>query len=136
MFGALDVSASALVANRVRMDTIAGNLANVYTTLGPDRAYERRVPMFTLGQSPDNTAAPGVHVSEIAIDSRPGRLVHMPGHPHAIQDGANAGMVRLPNVDPLEEMVNGMLAARAYEANITVMGATRGMMNAALRMIA
>jgi flagellar basal-body rod protein FlgC len=117
------------------MDTIAGNLANVHTTRGVGQAYQRRVPVFAVGASKDQPGSPGVHVTEILSDARPGRLEYQPGHIHAYPDGRMAGMVRMPNVDPLQEMINGMLAARAYEANITAMGATRAMANAALRIM-
>ena len=61
---------------------------------------------------------------------------HDPAHVHAFPDGPQAGMVQMPNVDQLEEVVNGMMAARAYEANLTVMGMTRAMASAALRLLA
>lgn len=136
MFGALDISTSALVAQRIRMDTIASNVANAQTVIGEDQAYQRRAVIFSTGASSDDPGKPGVHVSQIMTDTRPGELVHQPGHKYAIKSGPNKGMVRMPNVNALEEMINLMEAARAYDANITVMNATKTIANAALRIIA
>ncbi|MCG3137966.1 MAG: Flagellar basal-body rod protein FlgC [Phycisphaerae bacterium] len=136
MFGALDISTSALVAQRIRMDTIAGNMANAQTLIGEDKAYQRRVPIFAIGASSENPEQPGVHVAEIMLDPRPGELVYDPNHPLAIRNGPNQGFVRQPNVNELEEMINAMEAARAYEANITVMNGTRAMLNSAMKLIA
>jgi flagellar basal-body rod protein FlgC len=135
MFGTLDISASALVAQRIRMDTIAGNLANASTTTGVGQAYQRRAVLFAAGAAPGAAPESGVHVAEIVLDPRPGRLAYQPGHNHPFPGGPQKDMVRMPNVDPLEEMVNGMLAVRAYEANIAVMSTTRSMVGAALRLL-
>jgi flagellar basal-body rod protein FlgC len=103
---------------------------------GEDQAYQRRAVIFSTGASSDDPSQPGVHVSQIMTDTRPGELVHQPGHEFAIKSGPNKGMVRMPNVNALEEMINLMEAARAYDANITVMNATKTIANAALRIIA
>ncbi len=136
MFGVFDVSTSALVAQRIRMDTLAGNMANAHTLIGEDRAYQRRVPVFSVGASADQPDQPGVHVAEIALDPRPGDLKWDPSHPFAIKSGPNQGYVRMPNVNELEEMVNLIEASRAYEANINVFNATRAMVGGALKLIA
>lgn len=139
MFGSLEVSTSALVAQRVRIDTIAGNIANAFTTADADgRAvpYRRRVVLFESGNPSAGRGAPGVHVSKIVEDPSPPRLVHEPNHPHAIKSGPQAGYVRYPNVDPAVEMINAIEAARAYEANVTVMDITKTLAAAALRMLA
>ena len=104
MFGALDISTSGLVAQRIRLDTVAGNMLNAHTTLGPDQAYQRRVPVFSVGRSGDPADGPGVHVAEIVVDQRPGELVYDPDHIHAIKSGEHEGMVRQPNVNVLETM--------------------------------
>ena len=135
MFGALDISTSGLVAQRIRLDTVAGNMLNAHTTLGPDQAYQRRVPVFSVGRSGDPADGPGVHVAEIVVDQRPGELVYDPDHIHAIKSGEHEGMVRQPNVNVLEEYVNGMLAVRAYEVNIAALNATKAMATAALRLL-
>jgi flagellar basal-body rod protein FlgC len=136
MFGALDISTSALVAQRVRMDTIAGNIANAEATMradGQPGPFKRRMAIFETG---DGKSGAGVHVSEIREDPSPGRFVYDPGHPHAIQSGAYRGYVQYPNVDLGTEMVNAMLASRAYEANISAMEVTKSMMSATMRLLA
>lgn len=132
MFGALDTSTSALVAQRVRLDTIAGNIANAYSTEradGQPGPYRRREALFTAG---DGNGGPGVHVSEVAEDPSEFRVVYEPGHPAADP----RGYVEYPNVDLSMEMINGMVAARAYEANVTAIEVTKSMMNSTLRILA
>lgn len=136
MFGSLDTSTSALVAQRIRMDTIAGNIANAQATSRDDGRpgpFKRRIAVFETG---DSQGRPGVHVSRIVEDPRPGERVYQPEHPHAIKSGAFAGYVEYPNIDLPTEMVNAMLATRAYEANITAMDATKNMISATLRIVA
>jgi len=136
MFGTLDVSTSALVAQRVRMDTIAGNVANAYSTKradGQPGPYQRRFAIFSAG---DGKGGPGVHVKKILEDRSPGRMVHDPDHPDAVQDGKWKGYVEYPNVEPITEMTNAMLASRAYEANIAVMDVTKRMVAGSLRLLA
>ncbi|MEE8169911.1 MAG: flagellar basal body rod protein FlgC [Phycisphaerae bacterium] len=132
MFGALEAGTSALVAQRIRMDTIAGNVQNVSTTQradGEPGPYRRRVALFATG---DGRGQPGVHVAEIIEDPSPLRRVHEPGHPMADSEG----YVWYPNVDPSVEMVNMIEAARAYEANVTAMEVTKSMMASTLRLLA
>src|SRR5580765_817968 len=99
MFGSLDISTSALVAQRVRMDAIAGNIANAQALQRADGRpgpYQRRFAVFTEG---DGRGGPGVHVQEVAEDESAPRMVYEPGNPHAIKDGRMKGMVAYPNVD-------------------------------------
>ena len=136
MFGSLDISTSGLIAQRTRLDTIAGNIANAQATRRDDGLpgpYRRRFTVFTTG---DGKGGPGVHVGEVREDQAPGQLVDMPWHPHAIQSGPNKGKVEFPNVDMSTEMINAMLASRAYEANISAMEVTKDMMSATLRILA
>lgn len=139
MFGTLEISTSALVAQRTHLDTIAGNIAGMYTTRdaeGRPVPYRRRVALMAPGNPAVGPKAPGVHVAGVVEDPSPFRLIHDPGHPDAMQDGPQAGYVRMPNVDYSTEMVNALEATRAYEANITVMEATKTMLAAAMRLIA
>ncbi|HUW83936.1 MAG TPA: flagellar basal body rod protein FlgC [Phycisphaerae bacterium] len=132
MFDALDISVSALQAQRIRMDTVAGNLANAFTTRNADgqgEPYRRRFVVFAEG---DGGGGRGVHVGRIGEDPAPPRLVHEPGHPDA---DAN-GYVRYPNVQVSTEMINALEAARAYEANITAMQVTKSMVSNTLRLLA
>jgi len=130
MFGTLDTSTSALVAQRIRLDTIAGNIANASVP-----GYHRRVPLFATGFADGELHRPGVHVSEIRVDPRPGRLQWDPSHPHAAQSGPHAGYVEMSNVSTLLEMTNALEAARAYDANITLINATKAMADAALSLL-
>lgn len=135
MFGSLDVSTSALVAQRIRLDTIAGNIANAQATRRADGRpgpYLRRVAVFETG---DGRGGAGVHVSRIVEE--PGvERIYEPEHPHAIRSGPFKGYVEYPRIDLPTEMVNAMLASRAYEANVTAMEATKGMITASLRILA
>ncbi len=131
MYGAHDVSTSGLVAQRIRMDISAGNLANDGV-----RGHKRRVPVFTTGIAPGMLQQPGVHVAEIQLDRSPGHMKYDPDSPYAIQSGPNKGSVEMSNVSVLEEMINAIEAARAYDANITMISATRAMADAALRLVA
>jgi flagellar basal-body rod protein FlgC len=136
---ALKTSASGLSAQRLRMNLIAGNLANVNTTRtaqgGP---YKRQDAVFQADpQSSGFTEALSrslasqhvqVQVVEIREDNRPPMLKYEPGHPDA--DGE--GYVALPNINVMEEMVNMISAGRSYEANVTAIRATKEMAAAAI----
>lgn len=139
MLSALDISTSALVAQRVNLDTIAGNIANMHATRDADgnpNPYRRRVALFSTGATSGTHPAPGVHISGIQEDPSAFRLVHNPGHPDAIQEGPQKGYVQMPNVDYSTEMINAIMASRAYEANVAVMDITKTMASATLRLIA
>jgi flagellar basal-body rod protein FlgC len=132
MFDALDISSSALKAQRTRLDTIAANLANMNTTRSADgKPYRRRFAVFAPGR-PEDVNAPGVRVSGIELDRSEFRKAYEPGHPDADAEG----YVRYPNVDLAVEVVNAMEASRAYEANVTAMEVTKAMINSTLRLIA
>ena len=137
MFGALDISASALVAQRTNLDVIAGNIANMYTTRGGDgEPFRRRVALFAAGNPAAGKDAPGVHIRQVVRDPSPFRKEYNPSHPDALRSGPDKGYVRMPNVELSTEMVNAMAAARAYEANVTVMEITKTMAAASLRLLA
>jgi flagellar basal-body rod protein FlgC len=134
------ISASALRAERLRLDVIASNMANANTTEtlegGP---YRRKNVVFVpkdlprdfgeqLGELGQLGKPPGVTVADVVEDVTPPRLVFDPGHPDANADG----FVAYPNVNPITEMVDLQAATRAYEANIQVVTATRRFADAAL----
>src|SRR4051812_11414494 len=111
MFDALNVSATGLTAERLRMDVTAENLANAQTTRGADGQPYRRKEVV-LGEMPSSGGfgsqlakamgpAGGVQVEAITQDATPGKLVYDPGHP----DADAKGYVRMPNVDTVAEMV-------------------------------
>ena len=144
----LAISASGMTAERLRMDVVANNLANVNTTRTPDGGpFRRQQVTFTpagtsFGETlaglssadsdsgADGTSdhAGGVQVSGIVPDSRPFKRVYEPGHP----DADKQGYVSLPNVDTVTEMVDMMSATRAYEANVSAVGAVKSMAMKAL----
>ena len=135
MFNALNISATGLTAQRLRMDTISQNIANINTTRTseggpyrrkhalfqeiPDQGFSR-VFKYTLDRP---VLGAGVRVSEIAADNAPGSRVYEPGHPDADTDG----YVTMPNVNIVEEMVNMISASRSYEANITALNCGKSM---------
>ncbi len=135
LFGVMDVSASGLAAQRARMETVASNLANAETTRTPEGGpYRRRdvvfraVPAAGSFRSALDGAVMKVEVSGVAIDPSPPRLRYQPGHP----DADAQGFVAYPNVEVPVEMVNLVGAARSYEANVTVIEATKAMLLRAL----
>ncbi len=140
-FGALDIGASALTAERLRMDTISQNIANANTTRTEDGTpYRRRIVVFQeqsngipfsqylSDSSKKQYLGKGVKVSQIAEDPSPFKKVYDPGHPDADADG----YVETPNIDVVTEMVNMISATRAYEANVTSINTTKSMAMKAL----
>jgi len=137
MFGGLDISASGLTAQRMRIDVTAENIANAETTKGADGHPHRRkqVTLPAVGQpgtfgsqlsramGTSGVAPGGVQATEITEDQTNGKLVYDPGHPDANEEG----YVRMPNVDTVTEMVDLIDAQRAYEANVTAMTAAKQM---------
>ncbi|MFY0542792.1 flagellar basal body rod protein FlgC [Brevibacillus sp. H7] len=142
MFRGMDTSASALTANRLRLDTIAANIANANTTRanlvdGVWQPYRRKLVELApkSNQSFENVlqaavgtvygqTEQGVRVTAIREDNTPFKRVYNPEHPDANEEG----YVLLPNVDVMKEMVDMISASRAYEANVTVLNATKSMM--------
>lgn len=141
MASAFDISASALYAQRVRMDSIAENLANAHTTRDKDgrlAPYQRRFVIFQTGDPATGSLTEGVHVSQILKDPSAFRREFDPSHPDAVKDPASDdfGYVLYPNVNPLVEFVNMIDATRAYEMNVTALDATKAMNAASLRILA
>lgn len=133
LFKAMKSSASALTAERLRMDLIANNLANINTTKGPDGLpYRRRfaVQAERAAQFSEalQQAGDGVRIVQIEEDTAPFKLKHDPSHP----DADEQGYVRLPNVDMLQEITDMMLANRIYQANVTAFNAAKAMAMRAL----
>jgi flagellar basal-body rod protein FlgC len=134
MFDILDMGASGLLAQRVRMDTIAGNIANINTThdaTGKVNPYKRRFVVFAPGEAGD-PSKPGVHVQSVDEDQSPPTRKYEPGNPDADKDG----YVLYPNVDLSIEFVNALEASRAYEANVTMMETAKSMIASDLRILA
>jgi len=132
MFNAIDISTSGLVAQRIRTNTIAMNIALAEAVETPEGGpYRRRSVVFAQGQNPADRSGQGVHVSAINKEAA-FRWEYDPQHPYADKNG----YVKLPDVDPLVEMVNLMEASRAYEANITSIEVSKAMLNSSLRLLA
>lgn len=137
-FDSLGTSASALTAQRLRMDVISNNLANANTTHqadGTKGAYRRQMAVFEsraiYKQDVEDRAQKtpmGVHVRQILEDQAPFRMVYEPGHPDANADG----YVAYPNVNTVQEMTDMISATRSYEANVTIINAVKGMAAKAL----
>lgn len=139
LFSSFDISASALTAERLRMDVISNNLANANTTRTPEGGpFRRQVVLFAprgearkfvpKGRMSLSTARPsvvgeGVRVVAIQDDDSPPKMVYDPSHPDADENG----MVAMPNVDVVREMVDLISAARAYEANVTTINTLKNM---------
>ncbi|ADI01730.1 MAG TPA: flagellar basal body rod protein FlgC [Syntrophothermus lipocalidus] len=136
---AFDISASGMTAQRLRMDVISNNLANVNTTRTPQGGpYRRQMVIFeartpSKGNFKDLLSAymegeGGVRVKAIREDTSPFKRVYDPGNPDADQDG----YVNMPNVNVVSEMVDMISATRAYEANVSAVEATKSMAMKAL----
>jgi len=133
MFGSLDISTSALIAHRTRLDAISANIANADVFLneaGENEPFKRRMVTLASGD-PSGSSPEGVHVSSIELDNAPPRMKYEPFSPYA---NAN-GYVKYPNIDIVVEQMNAMEAARSYEANITAIEATKSMMSVALQLL-
>jgi flagellar basal-body rod protein FlgC len=134
LFSALNVSASGLTAQRLRMDVTSANLANAQSTQTPEGGAYRRQDVVLRAQAGNGSFAgtlagvmggggepAGVEVAAIIPDTSPLRQVYEPGNPQA-----NArGYVEMPNVNPVEEMTDLIDASRSYQANITAMQTTK-----------
>ncbi len=139
-FNSINVSASGLTAERLRMDLISENIANANTTrTASGTPYRRKVAIFRE-QQPDAFALAlgkannalqtgnGVEIAGISEDQSPFKKEYNPNHPDADADG----FVSLPNVEIVNEMINMISVSRAYEANITSIGNTKSMAMKAL----
>lgn len=143
LFNGLNISASGLTANRLRMDVVSSNIANANTNRakivdGEWVPYSRKsVDLTQSGVSPfqqqlhsamGKSSVSGVSVSSIKEDQAPFIQTYDPAHPDANEEG----YVFSPNVDPVKEMVDLMSATRSYEANVTALNASKSMFMKAL----
>jgi len=143
LLGVLDISGSALTAERERAEVLASNLANAQTTRtakgGP---YQRQMVVFKTHQAGSSRFAgvlsgfsdrfaQGVEVTRVVADPTPPVQRYEPSHPDA--DGQ--GYVSYPAINPIEEMVNLMGASRSYEVNIAAVQATKNMISASLEIL-
>lgn len=137
-FNTLRISASGLSAERLRMDTIASNIANATTTRGENgQPYRRKVAVFQenldkeLNGNNETTELKGVKAVGIVDDTSEFRKVYDPTNPDAGQDG----YVLMPNVNILNEMADMISATRSYEANIDSLSSEKRMFSKALELM-
>jgi flagellar basal-body rod protein FlgC len=136
----MQVSASGLTAERLRLDVISNNLANVNTTRDVNgQPYRRQVVVLQARGSRGfagalaaarrgETDAQGVEVAVVRPDGSPFKVVHDPGHP----DADAQGNVKMPNIEPVVEMVDMLSATHAYEAGVTAINSAKQMETRAL----
>jgi flagellar basal-body rod protein FlgC len=149
LFGSLDISASALSAERLRMDVTAQNLANAQSTRTANGGPYRRKEVVQeangdgfagalasaraagVGTADGGGPQGGVKVTGVVEDQTPNRLVYDPSHP----DANAQGYVSMPNVNPVTEMVDLITASRSYEANVTAMQTAKQMFSKTLDLL-
>lgn len=139
-FNSINASSSGLTAERLRMDVISRNIANVNTTRTANGTpYRRQVVVFQeaekqvpfsqyLSEASKKLLGSGVKAVAVVEDQTPFKLVYEPGHP----DADEKGYVKMPNVEIMTEMVNMISASRAYEANVTAINSAKSMAMKAL----
>lgn len=136
MFTALDVSTSALVAQRARLDVISSNLANISTTRnekGESVPYTPRYVTFeTDTELQTRGGGQGVKVGSIEFSDVEPNLKYEPGHPDANENG----YVAYPNIDMTTQFVDALEATRSYEANIGVIEITKDLGRQTLQILA
>lgn len=148
MADSLDVSASALRAARLWMDTIANNMANAETTAAAQKTengyvrytpYTRKTVLFFEKVLDESKRRIGVEAPLVVDDvSTPFRAESNPTHPHSVKDpnAPDYGIVYFPNINPIIEMTNMISASRFYEANVTAIDALKSMNLTSMRIIA
>ncbi len=124
LFSSMRISGSALTAQRLRMDVIAGNIANADTTRvnGQRQPYQRQQVVFQPLAAAGNSSGEGLQVTAVIKDQQAPRMVYEPANADA---DPNTGMVAYPNVDTTTEMTDMLSASRAYEANVTVLNSIK-----------
>jgi len=136
MFSALDVSTSALVAQRARLDAISSNMANMSTTRNEKGEAEAYTPRYVTFQTDSDLSThgggQGVKVASVEYADVEPNMKYQPGHPDANDDG----FVAYPNVDMTTEFVDALSATRAYEANIGVIEITKDLGQRTLQILA
>lgn len=142
LFGMLELSGSALGAERQRAEVVASNMANAQTTRTPQGGpYRRQLVVFQAQRAPrfslalagglQREPASAVRVAAVVPDQRPPVMRFEPGHPDANAEG----YVAYPQVDPIEEMTDLLGAVRAYELNATAVQATKNMITQSLDLL-
>src|SRR6056297_3647889 len=140
---ALGVSATGLYAQKKKIEIVSENIANSETIVTENgQPYRRKVAIFgekkeyrdfssTLNNFSTPVESSGVKVTNVIEDNKPPKIVYDPDHPLATEDG----YITMPNIDTTEEMLDLMKASRAYEANTTVLNATKSMFAKSLEIV-
>lgn len=140
LFGVMNVSGSALQAERLRAEVVAANMANANTTRTPEGGPYQRQEVVFESAAPDQGVfanhllsrnageVGGVKIAAVVSDKSPGLRRYDPGHPDADKNG----YVTYPDINPLTEMVDLMSAARAYDLNSSAVQATKGMIDTSI----
>lgn len=139
MFNSINISTSALNAEKTRIDIISKNMANANTTRSTGgMPYRRQMVVFQedkasvfekhLSKYQSGIRDKGVKISKIVEDDSPFKLVYEPGHPDADENG----YLKMPNVDIVKEMVGLISAQRSYDSNITAINSSKSMLMKAL----
>ena len=140
MIPAIDISTSALVAQRIRMDVVSSNLANLSSQVrdanGEMQPYQAKFVIFETDESlATKDGATGVKVASIETEQHEPLYRWEPEHPYAIKSGPKRGYVAYPKVNMTAEMVDALVAARAYEANLGAMEISKNMAQQSLRIL-
>ena len=134
LFKVFDIAGSAVHAQSQRLNIVASNLANAESAAGPDGLpYKARQVIFqsqAIGTRPDDHQTPGVRVSKIIEDDAPLRKIYDPRNQLADEQG----YVSMPNVNPVDEMVNMISASRSYQSNIEVMNTAKNLLQKTLQL--
>ncbi len=124
LFSIFKVASSGMAAQSQRLNTVASNIANAESVAGPDgKPYRAKHVVFAAQTLPDAGApdATGVRVTSVIEDASAPRMVYDPKHPMANE----GGYVAMPNVNPVDEMVNMISASRSYQANVEVLNTAK-----------
>jgi flagellar basal-body rod protein FlgC len=139
MLRALDISTSALVAQRTRLNAVSGNIANISSLKdenGEANPYRAREVVFQTDESLSISGASGVKVQEVLTSDAEPLYRYQPDHPLAIKDGKWKGYVAYPNIDLTTQMVDALESTRAYEANVGVIEITKNIGRETLTILA
>ena len=140
MLPALDISTSDLVAQRIRLDTVSSNLANLNSLerdeKGNMQPYQSRYVIFQTDEALETKqGAVGVKVASVQTGQVEPLYRWQPAHPYAIKEGPKKGYVAYPRINMTAEMVDALVATRAYEANIGAMELSKNMAQQSLRIL-
>lgn len=139
MFESLNISTSALVAQRIRLDAISSNIANISTTHNEEGQAAPYQPRFVIFKPDADVHSPegamGVKVDSVEISQQQPLWRYQPGSPDAQTDGPHKGYVAYPDIDMNTEFVDSLNATRAYEANVGVMEASKSMFSQSLKIL-